>query len=322
MRRTNRWAAPVKGSGLPVVGGLASGSLRSRERGGGGDTLSAGWTESGGRAPVYDSAVPRRPLLEAFGSLWKYRALIRLLVIRELTVRYKRSLLGVSWTLLNPLLTSLVMWAVFNAIFHPSIPGNVPYIIYLMSGVLVVTYFQQGVQMTGASMASSAGVLTKVYVPPVVFAFSAAMAGGVNFVLGLVPLVLLQVLLLRHIPWTFILVPIPLIFLGALVAGVGLIVATLQIQFNDILDLTNVLLYLIGYLTPTFYPITIIPAAYRRLLLLNPLFSFVDVFRHFEYGGTMPPLLTSSLSVITGVVGLLIGLKIFVMRWPRVAARL
>jgi len=308
--------------GPPVQGGLRESEDRQsglwREPEVEKASLSPVWRES----VTYDSADAQRPLLDAFGNLWRYRALLRLLVIRELTVRYKRSLLGVSWTLLNPLLTSLVMWAVFNAVFHPSIPGNVPYIIYLMSGVLVVTFFQQGVQMTGASMASSAGILTKVYVPPVVFAVSAAMAGAVNFLLGLVPLILLQIILLHSVPWTYILVPVPLLFLGGLVAGVGLIVATLQIQFNDILDLTNVLLYLIGYLTPTFYPITIIPKAYRHFLLLNPLFSFVDVFRHFEYGGTLPPVLTSTLSVVMGVVGLLVGLKIFVVRWPRVAARL
>ena len=271
---------------------------------------------------IYDSAERHSPFRQALLDLYLYRGLVRLVVQRDLTVRYKRSLLGVSWTVLNPVLTSLVMWAVFNAIFHPKIPGNVPYIVYLLSGVLAVTYFQQGVTMTGASMASSAGVLTKVYVPPVVFAYSAATAGAVNFILGLVPLLLLQLGTGTGVPWTFILVPLPLLFLLILITGLGLIVATLAIQYNDVLDLTNVLLMLLAYLTPTFYPITIIPESYRRLLLLNPLVSFVDAFRHLEYGGTWPPWTSCMIIVVTSVVALAVGLEFFVIRWPRLAALL
>ena len=104
---------------------------------------------------VYDSASRRSTSGQALIDLYHYRGLLALLVRRDLTVRYKRSLLGVSWTVLNPVLTSLVMWLVFNAVFHPKIPGNVPYITYLLSGVVAITYLQQGVTMTGASMAST-----------------------------------------------------------------------------------------------------------------------------------------------------------------------
>ena len=255
----------------------------------------------------------------ALRDLYRYRALVRLLVGRDLTVRYKRSLLGVTWTVLNPLLTTVVMWIVFQHIFRFSIPGNIPYLIYLLSGVLAVTYFQQGISMTAASMATSAGMLTKVYVPPVVFAFSAACAGAVNFMFGLVPLLILQVALRVGIAWTIILVPLPLIFLLAMIAGIGLFLATLAVQFNDVLDLTNVLLILIGYLTPTFYPITSIPESYRRLFLLNPMFAYVDVFRHLEYGGTAPPWTSCAIVVATGLVGLTGGLAVFVRRWPTLA---
>jgi len=271
---------------------------------------------------VYDSAARRSPFGDALRNLYLYRGLVMLLVRRDLTVRYKRSLLGVSWTVLNPVLTSFVMWAVFNAIFHPKIPGNIPYIVYLLSGIVAITYFQQGIVMTGASMASSAGVLTKVYVPPVVFAFAAAVAGAVNFSLGLIPLLVVQLATGVGIPWTVLLLPIPLLLLMLLVTGLGLIVATLAIQFNDVLDLTNVLLMLVAYLTPTFYPITIVPRTYRHFFLLNPMFSFLDIFRHFEYGGTMPPWTSCAIALGSSFVALLIGLAFFVTRWPRLAALL
>lgn len=270
--------------------------------------------------PIYDSSSRHKPLRQALGDLYGYRGLVRLLVRRELTVRYKRSLLGVSWTVLNPVLTSLVMWMVFNALFHPKIPGDVSYIVYLLSGVIAITYFQQGIAMTGSSMVASAGVLTKVYVPPVVFALAAATAGAVNFLLGLVPLVIAQLATGPRLPWTFLLLPLPLVFLLALITGLGLIVASLQIQFNDILDLTNVLLMLVAYLTPTFYPITIVPIEYRRLFYINPMFSFLTVFRFLEYGGSSLNWLALAIACGSGSLAILLGLQVFVKRWPRLAA--
>jgi ABC-type polysaccharide/polyol phosphate export permease len=214
------------------------------------------------------------------------------------------------------------MWLVFKAIFHPTIPGNIPYIVYLLSGVVAVTYFQQGVSMTGASMAASAGMLTKVYVPPVVFAWAAAVAGAVNFLLGVVPLVILQAVVGPRLPWTFLLVPLPLLFLLGLITGLGLLIATLQIQFNDILDLTNVFLTLIAWVTPTFYPISIVGARYQKLFYLNPLYSFVVVFRYLEYGSAPPNAICVAIVIGSGVVTLAIGLMAFVRRWPKLAAQL
>ncbi len=214
------------------------------------------------------------------------------------------------------------MWVVFNSIFRFRIPGHVPYIIYLLSGILAVTYFQQGVAITGASMASAANVLTKVYVPPIVFAVSAATAGAVNFLLGLVPLFAFQLALGIGVAWTAIFVPLPLLFLLAMISGIGLVIAVLAAQFTDVRELTNVLLFLISYLTPSFYPITAIPASYRQIFKLNPMYSYLDVFRHLEYGASMPPWQSCVMVVASGVFFLLFGLAFFVRRWPRLAALL
>ena len=265
---------------------------------------------------LYDSAERSASIRGALGDLVRYRALIRLLVSRDLTVRYKRSLLGVSWTVLNPLLSTLVMWVVFNHLFRFTIPGNIPYLVYLLSGILAVTYFQQGISMTAASMVSSAGVLTKVYVPPMVFAVSAACGGALNFMFGLIPLVLFQLALGVGVAWSIVLVPLPLICLLTMIAGLGLILTTLAIRFDDVLNLVNVLLMLIGYLTPTFFPLSIVPSSYRHLFYINPLVSYVEIFRYFEYGGPRPNLLTFAIVAVSAVVSLLAGIAIFVRRWP------
>lgn len=267
----------------------------------------------------YDSDARLAPLRQAFSDLVRYRGLVWLLVARNLTVRYKRSLLGVSWTVINPLLTSLVYWIIFHFLFKGAIHN---YIVYLLAGVLLVLYFQQGVQMTGASMVSSAGILTKVYVPPVVFALAAAAAGAMNVIFGVVPLLAIQLALGVGIPWTVVLVPVPLLFLLGFVAGTGLLVAVLAMQFNDVFDLTNVLLFLLSYLTPTFYPISVVPNAYRHFFWFNPLYSYVNVFRDLDYGGSIGGAPSWVVVILSGVIGLLIGLTVFVRRWPSLAALL
>lgn len=268
---------------------------------------------------VYDSAASNAPLRGAFLDLYHYRALLRLLVGRELTVRYKRSLLGVGWTLLNPLLTATVMWIVFNKFFRYAIPGNIPYIVYLLAGVLAVTYLQQGVANTGASMTAASGVLTKVYVPPIVFAFSTASAGAVNFVFGLAPLVAFQLALGVGVAPTFPAVLLLILLLLSLITGAGLLVAVFSARYHDVRELTNVLLFLVSYLTPTFYPIAVVPASYRRYFLFNPMYSFVESIRYVCYGGPTPPWYMWAICTGSALVALVGGTAIFTKRWPTIA---
>src|SRR3989304_5522740 len=141
---------------------------------------------------VYDSAQTRTPLVSEFRNLWTYRGLIRLLVARELTSRYKRSILGGWWTLLNPILTTGVLWLVFSVVIRDFARTDEPYVVYLLSGVLLITFFSQGMLATGAAITNSSAILSKVYVPAEVFAFSTALAGLANFLISLIPLVLAQ----------------------------------------------------------------------------------------------------------------------------------
>jgi ABC-2 type transport system permease protein len=271
--------------------------------------------------PVYDSAQRDSLLLGTARRVLEYRGLIRLLVARDLTVRYKRSVLGAWWTLLNPLFTAAIFWVVFNNFLRPRIPG-VPYIVYLISGLITVSFYSQGLIVTGNSMAHSASVLTKVYVPPEVFAVSAATAQAVNFFIALLPLLVIQVILGVGIPWTVVLVPLPALALLALVTGTGLLVATVAIRFQDVMDLIAVSLTMLLYATPTFYPISIVPERYRPLVKLNPLYWYVDVFRHVVYGGTVGPALGWLIIIVTSTGSLLLGVAVFAKRWKSLAVML
>ena len=104
----------------------------------------------------------------------KHLELIRLLVGRELTLRYKRSVLGIGWTLLNPILTSFVLWIVFSFVFASKLPSGQQFAPYLMAGILLNTFFNQGLLASAESIAGNGGVLTKIYIPPQIFAVSAA----------------------------------------------------------------------------------------------------------------------------------------------------
>lgn len=105
----------------------------------------------------YDSDTPRRPLASEISNLWVHQGLIRLIVTRDLTVRYKRSTLGVWWTLLNPLLTTGVMWIVFGNFFRFEMDTDIPYVVYLLSGILLITYFCQAVTAAGSAIVNSDG---------------------------------------------------------------------------------------------------------------------------------------------------------------------
>ena len=270
---------------------------------------------------VYDSDELRKPLISEFRNLWQFRGLLRLLVTRDLTVRYKRSALGVWWTLLNPLLTMAVLYVVFSQIFRFQIPG-VPFAVYLLSGILIITLFAQGVNSTGAAMVNNAGVLSKVYVPAEVFAFSSGVAAAANFVISLLPLFAIQLITGVGVPWTALLIPLPLIMLLAFTIGVGLLVAAAAVYFYDVLDLTNVFLQLVSYLVPTFYPIDMIPPRFLPIVQINPLYSYLKVFRGFVYEGTFAPGWNFVMIAVSSVVMLGLGVWVFSRSWKNLVVLL
>jgi ABC-type polysaccharide/polyol phosphate export permease len=270
---------------------------------------------------LYDSAQRNDSVLGVLRNLWNYRGLIRLIVERDLTVRYKRSVLGIWWTLLNPLLMTGVFWLVFSKLFAR--PGDdVPYVIFLVTGVVTVSYFTQGVVACGSSLVNSRGILIKVYVPPEIFALATAIAAAVNYVIALVPLAVLMVLLGVGFPLTFLLV-VPLLFaMLLLVAGVGLLVAAAAVYFYDILDLVKVLMQLILFGSATFYPLSIIPERFVFLMKLNPVFHYVDGARDILYRGELPGLLSSAMIFGSAAAAFGLGVWVFSRSWHNLVVRL
>ena len=273
--------------------------------------------------PIYDSALPRRPLITEFQNLWTYRGLVRLLVNRELTVRYKRSSLGVWWTLLNPLLTTAILWVVFGQFIGGRFGAtDEPYVLYLLAGVLFMTFFSQGLLATGAAITGSASILTKVYVPAEVFSFATAIAGAANFLISVIPLLIVQLIAGAGIPWTIVLAPIPIAAMLALVTGLGMLVAAAAVRFYDVVELTRLGVTLLMYATPVFYPISIIPEQFLPLMKANPLFSYMEVFRSLMYRGELPPTWQWLMVVGSALLALALGVWVFSKSWRSLVSSL
>ena len=248
--------------------------------------------------------------------------LLRLLIQQELTLRYKRSVIGIGWTLLNPMLTSFVLWIVFSFFFAGKLEAGQQFAPYLMAGILLNTFFSQGLLQSANSIAANGGVLTKVAVPPKIFAFAASIAAFINFLIGLIPLAVVVYLSGQTFNLALPLIFVVGLFMALFTAGIGLALSVIFIRFEDAKNIVNVLLLILIYLTPIFYPIGILSTRMQELVSLNPLTSFLDAFRWaFSDNATatwQDFLYLATVSVTTFVIGNLF----FKRRWSKTIAML
>lgn len=248
--------------------------------------------------------------------------LLRLLIQQELTLRYKRSVIGIGWTLLNPMLTSFVLWIVFSFFFASKLQTGQQFAPYLMAGILLNTFFSQGLLQAANSIAANGGILTKVSVPPKIFAFAASLAAFINFLIGLIPLTLVVYISGQSLSLFLPVVLLVGFFLALFVAGVGLALSVIFIRYDDAKNIINVLLLILLYLTPVFYPISILNERMQQIVTLNPLTSFLDVFRwSFSNNAIATPADFIYLS-LTGIFFFTLGNFIFKRYWPRTVSML
>ena len=248
--------------------------------------------------------------------------LLRLLIQQELTLRYKRSVIGIGWTLLNPMLTSFVLWIVFSFLFVGKLQTGQQFAPYLMAGILLSTFFNQGLLQAANSIAANGGILTKVAVPPKIFAFAASLAAYANFLIGLIPLALVVYISGQSLSINLPIVFVMGFFLALFVAGVGLALSVIFIRFDDAKNIINVLLLILVYLTPVFYPLSILSEQMQRLVNLNPLTSYLDIFRWSFSSNATASVGDFIYLAVTGIFFFVIGNYIFKRYWPRTVSML
>jgi ABC-type polysaccharide/polyol phosphate export permease len=238
-------------------------------------------------------------MLTAIREIVQYRSLLRDLVARDLKVRYKRSVLGIAWTMLNPLLTMIVFTMVFSQVLRVPVKN---FTVYFLSGFLLWNFVAQTTSWSTGCLLGYAPLIKKIYVPRAIFVLATVLAGFVNLLLSLIPLGLIMLVVGHpfHLALTFI--PIPM-FLGMMFAlGLSLLLAPLSVMFADIVPIYQVVLTLWLYLTPVMYPAEMVPAAYRGIVDANPMSYFVEAFRAPIYGGTLP-----AVGVLAGATAFAVG---------------
>lgn len=238
----------------------------------------------------------------------KYLFLISQLVIRDFKTKYKRSIFGVFWSFLNPLLTMTVQFLVFSTIFTADTKN---YPVYLLCGVVCFSFFSECTSMCLTSISGNDRLLTKVYIPKYIFPLSRTISSMVNLLISLVPLFLVCLIMRIDLHPQALLI---FFFLGCLVLfslGVGMFLSALMVFFRDIQFLWTVLIQIWMYATPIFYPAEIIPDKYKFIVQINPLYHFVGNARKCILEGISPEPRAYLYCLLFAAVSLLIGSFVF-----------
>ncbi|MBQ6334386.1 MAG: ABC transporter permease [Erysipelotrichaceae bacterium] len=243
-------------------------------------------------------------LVTAISAMYRYQFLISQLVIRDFKSKYKRSILGVFWSFLNPLLTMTVQFLVFSTFFS-SDTKNYP--VYLLCGVVCFSFFNECTTMCLSSISGNARLITKVYIPKYIFPLARTISSSVNLAISLVPLFLASVILGIAIRPQAILF---FYFLACLILfslGVGMFLSALMVFFRDIQFLWSVLMQIWMYATPIFYPAEIIPEKYKFIVRFNPLYHFIGNCRTCLINGISPEPRAYIFCLLFALLSLLIG---------------
>jgi len=217
-------------------------------------------------------------LVEGIKELWEYRELLYVLMLRRITVRYKQTVIGIAWVLIQP----LVSMTIFNIIFGKliKIPSDgVPYPIFCYSALVLWGLFSEGVSRAGSSLLTDAQLITKVYFPRLIIPLAAVGSAWINFVVSLFLLLPLAFIYGMHPDWSLFLIPPVMALTMILATGVGTLLAALNVRYRDFQYVIPFLIQVWLYASPVVYSVQIVPERLRFWYYLNPMAGFLDVFR-------------------------------------------
>ena len=247
-------------------------------------------------------------MISLFRNAYRYRELIWALALKELKIRYKRSVLGFMWALLNPALLMLVMTVVFSSIMRFPIPH---YPIFLLSVLLPWTFFTQALSYSVESIVSNGDLIKKVAVPKLVFPTAALVSNLINLLLSLIPLAILVPLLRHPFYWTWVYLPVPMLALAIFTLGASFFFAVANVFYRDVAHILQIILSAWFYLTPIIYPLDLIPAKYHWVFKLNPIIYVINGFRLSVYYGMLPQARSIAASFVCAFISLIVGYSLF-----------
>ncbi len=230
------------------------------------------------RQQVYDSSKRSHPSIEELTELVRFWDLVIQWTRRNIKLRYKRSILGVVWTLLEPLMLMTILTVVFSTAFRfPT--RDYPFPLFILSGLLLFDFFNRSTLQIVEETVASLGLASRIYVPRSVFAVATVLTYLVSWGIALIPLLGIMLVLRQPLSWAILTIPFGMLLTGLFALGVGLLVATLGAFFHDVKLTYQVLLTGWLYATPIIYPLEIVPPQFQKYFLLNPLLHLVALVR-------------------------------------------
>ncbi|MBE6140473.1 MAG: ABC transporter permease [Firmicutes bacterium] len=240
----------------------------------------------------------------------KYGFLLKQLVIRDFKVKYKRSVLGVLWSLLYPILTMSVMALVFTNMFKISAPG-VNYLVYLMSGLVLFNYYSEASNLAMSSVVANFSLINKVYMPKYIFPLSKCLFVGINFLLTLIPLYVLIFATGTGVNIYHLFLPFGFACLFIFTVGMGFLLSTISVFLRDMFYIYGVVITLWTYMTPIMYDFAIIPEKLQIIFKLNPLYWFIKFTRDIILYNSIPQLSVWIYCLVFAIGFLVLGIIVF-----------
>lgn len=238
----------------------------------------------------------------------KFRPLLEELIGRDIKVKYRRSVLGVLWTLLNPLMMMIVLSIVFSNLFK----FDVEYFpVYLLSGQLVFNFYNESTSGAMSAILNNSSLIKKIYVPKYLFVVSRLLSSVINLAASFSALILVILAMRVPLSWKVILSIIPLGLLAVFSLGVSLFLSAVTVKFRDVMHLYPVFTTALIYLTPVIYPMSILPEKVKMLVMINPITNYVLMFRETMLYGHYLSIPSIILGTVEAVIMLAIGLWVF-----------
>lgn len=257
---------------------------------------------------IYDSDKSKSLFIEEIKAVVQFKDMLGQLIKRDLIARYKRSTLGVFWTMLNPLATMIILTVVFSRLFN--MRGAYP--AYIITGLICWNFFAQSTNFSLNTTLRGSDLFQKIYLPHTSFIISVIGGGLINFTLSLIPLTIIFLVTKVPIPPSALLLPFALLFLAMFTLGFSLLVSTAVVFFPDVAEFFPVILQAWLYLTPIIYPEELLRDVLNGLLLkINPMYFFVKLIRTILYDGSIPTGLDWLVALLIGIVMLVIGWQVF-----------
>lgn len=247
-------------------------------------------------------------MLEIVNMLTRYRFLLKQLVIRDFKVKYKRSYLGMAWSLLNPLLSMAVQYVIFSNIFRADIPN---YPVYLLTGIVVFNALTTSVQAGIEAITSNASLIKKVYLPKYVYPVSKVYSSAITFILSFLPIFIVMLITGTEFHLSLLLLSYSFLCLFIFIMGLILFLSTVTTFFQDVVFIWSVVSMVWMYATPIFYPETIIPNQLLTLYHMNPMYQFVTFTRVCIIDGVSPAPSAYLWCLLPAVCVFILGVVVF-----------